>query len=92
MATIDTARYFHLRSMGAVAPGDKADLVLVDDLRQLTIHAVIEDGRVVARDGELVDPIERTLHDTPGALGQFRMPKLSVAALWVPARPGGWAA
>jgi adenine deaminase len=89
MATINTARYFDLRSMGAVAPGYKADMVLVDDLRQLTIHAVIKDGRVVARDGALVDPVEGDFGDEPRALGVFRMPEISAEALRVPARPGG---
>src|SRR6478735_5611348 len=31
MATINTARYFGLKDIGAIAPGFKADFVLLDD-------------------------------------------------------------
>jgi len=88
MATLNPARYFGLRSMGAVAPGYKADMLLVDDLESLTIHAVIKDGEVVVRDGELVAPIEGDYNDLPAVLGHFRMPPLSLEALEVQARPG----
>lgn len=89
MATLNPARYFGLRSMGAVAPGYKADLLFVDDLASLSIHAVVKNGRVVAEGGQLVAPIEGDLRDEPGALGAFRMPPLSVDRLRVPARAGG---
>ncbi len=89
MATLNPARHFGLRSMGAVAPGYKADFLLVDDLEALSIHAVVKNGRVVAERGEMVAPIEGDLRDEPGALGSFRMPPLSVEALRIPARAGG---
>ncbi len=88
MATINTARYFNLRSMGAVAPGYKADMLLVDDLQTMSIRAVIKDGDVVVRDGELVGAIEGDFTDLPDSLGRFRMPPLDLDALRVPARAG----
>jgi adenine deaminase len=52
MATLNTARYFNLKRIGAVAPGYKADMVLVKDLKSFNIHAVIKGGRVVYENGE----------------------------------------
>ena len=88
MATINTARYFNLRSMGAIAPGYKADMVFVDDLKTMDIRMVIKDGRVVVRDGELVDPVTGEFEDLPDSLGTFRMPDVRLDDLAIPAREG----
>lgn len=47
MASINTARYFGLRRRGAVAPGYRADFVLLDDLQNFAIHKVYLGGRDV---------------------------------------------
>ncbi|MEM1484554.1 adenine deaminase [Oscillospiraceae bacterium PP1C4] len=51
MATINAARIYRLRDIGAVAVGYKADLVVLDDLKELTVAAVYKDGEHVAGDG-----------------------------------------
>jgi adenine deaminase len=48
MASINTARYFGLRRRGAVAPGYRADFVLLDELDTFSIHQVYLDGRAIA--------------------------------------------
>lgn len=54
MATLNPAAYLRLdRELGGLAPGRRADILLVDDLRQPTPRIVIADGQVVVRDGEL---------------------------------------
>jgi adenine deaminase len=54
MATLNPAAYLRLdREFGGLAPGRRADILLVDDLRQPTPRIVIADGRVVIHDGEL---------------------------------------
>ena len=45
MATINTARYFGLKDIGAIAPGFKADFVLLDDFELFKISEVFLDGR-----------------------------------------------
>jgi adenine deaminase len=47
MASINTARYFGLRRRGAVAPGYRADFVLVDDLETFSIFQTYLDGSVI---------------------------------------------
>ena len=88
MATIHTAGYFNLRSMGALAPGYKADIVLVDDLEQLNIRVVVKDGRVVVRDGNLVEAVAGAYQDVPESLGVVQIPPIAPSDLAVPARPG----
>jgi adenine deaminase len=54
MASLNAAEHYGLRDRGAVAPGRRADLVVVEDLRELRPTLVLAGGRVVARDGERV--------------------------------------
>jgi adenine deaminase len=56
-ATINTARHYNLRSMGAIAPGYKADLVVIDDLKDFNPIMVFKDSKIVARNGRLVTEI-----------------------------------
>ncbi|MBN2054599.1 adenine deaminase [bacterium] len=60
MATINTAQYFKLSDLGAVAPGYRADLAIVDSLEEFQVRMVVKNGQVVVRNGEmLVEPTHR---------------------------------
>ncbi len=48
MATINPARYFGLNKRGAIAPGYRADCILLDDLESFTISKVFLAGRPFA--------------------------------------------
>jgi adenine deaminase len=50
MATINTAEYFRLDRLGAVAPGYFANLVVSRNLKTLPIDMVFYQGRLVAKD------------------------------------------
>jgi adenine deaminase len=52
MATINPARYFGLKGLGAIAPGYWANLMLVADIEKLSVQEVYYRGRLVARDGQ----------------------------------------
>ncbi|MFC2030736.1 adenine deaminase [Chloroflexota bacterium] len=54
MATINTAEYFGLRYMGAVAPGYRADLLVLDDLRSMRVSQVYAGGELVAQAGKFL--------------------------------------
>ena len=44
MATINTAKCYHLSHVGAIAPGYQADLVIVSDLQKVEVTAVYHKG------------------------------------------------
>lgn len=53
MATINTASFYGLRSMGAIAPSYKADMVVTHSLKEFFPHIVIKDSQIVAIDGKI---------------------------------------
>jgi len=59
MVTINPAQYYGLRDVGGIAPGMIADLLLLDDLKQVKVKTVIKDGAVVAEAGHLVAELPR---------------------------------
>ena len=59
MASINTAEYFGLKEVGAIAPGYKADMILFDNLEDFKPTIVIKNGNIVAKDGHLVIDIEK---------------------------------
>jgi adenine deaminase len=58
MATINTAEYFRLRNVGAVAPGYQANLIVYDTPRNFKVLKVIKRGEIVAEKGRLVLPMK----------------------------------
>ncbi|MBE5972639.1 MAG: adenine deaminase [Lachnoclostridium sp.] len=57
-ATINTAREIGVAHLGAIAPGYVADMVLTKDLTTLWADVVFYEGKMVAKDGKLTEPIE----------------------------------
>jgi len=54
MATINPAEYFSLQGLGAIAPGYRADILVIEDLKNVEIQRVYKDGRLVAEKGRLL--------------------------------------
>ncbi len=54
MASYNTAEYFGLRKLGAIAPGKTADMVVFDNWQQFNIRQVYKNGVLVAKDGKAV--------------------------------------
>lgn len=54
IATVNIASYFRLEGLGAIAPGYRADMVVLDDLRKVRVTKVFKAGKLVAQDGRLL--------------------------------------
>ena len=57
VASLNTAEYFGLNNLGAIAPGYKADMLILPDLKSFKPDVVIKNGNVVAQNGKLTAPL-----------------------------------
>lgn len=55
MATIQAAQYFGLRYLGAVAPGYRADILVLDDLETVDVKDVYSRGVKVVNSKKMID-------------------------------------
>lgn len=53
MATINAAQIYGLKSLGAIAAGYVADIVILEDLESLNIHSVYKDGKLSVNHGHI---------------------------------------
>ncbi len=65
MASLNAARCYKLENVGAIAPGYIADFSIVSDLNTLTIEEVYKKGRLVAKDGEIINRVDPGMHGAP---------------------------
>jgi adenine deaminase len=68
LATWNGADYWRLSGWGAVAPGYRANLVILDDLQSVQVAMTLFEGRIVARDGAMVDGAIGAAAAIPGIL------------------------
>jgi len=57
-ATFNAAQRLKRSDLGLIAPGRRADLVLFEDMSEFKARAVVANGRLVAEDGAVKDPIQ----------------------------------
>ncbi len=62
MATINTAEYFGIKNLGAIAPGYAADLVVFDDLKKMKISKVFKNGKLVSKAGVIEPGVIKDYH------------------------------
>ncbi|MBQ9564907.1 MAG: adenine deaminase [Synergistaceae bacterium] len=82
LVTLSPAEYFRLWDRGALAPGRRADMVLVDNMKDFNVLQVWKDGRHTVRDGELTETrkdrtplsLPKSVHVTPPTLEQIQVP------------------
>jgi adenine deaminase len=95
LASYNTAQYFHLSDRGAVAPGFVADLVVLDDLATFQVESVYKDGRLIARNGQLLasgrdqSALTGVINQAPtGVMDTIHIGDVQEADLRIPGRPG----
>ena len=83
MATWNAANHWRLPETGAVAPGYRANLVMLRDLETVDVEMTIYRGSVIAQDGKFVgsietepipDFLESTVHIAPLHLSNLALP------------------
>ncbi|MDR0601121.1 MAG: adenine deaminase [Treponema sp.] len=60
MATLNAAECFRLYDRGGLAPGCRADITMVDNLRDFNVRRVLIKGKIAAEDGKCTAPVFRT--------------------------------
>ncbi len=87
VATFSAAQHYRLYDRGLLAPGYRADIAVLDDLSEFNVRLVVKDGRLVARQGLLVEPVAefappaealqtvKLTHELSGS--DFRLPAVS---------------
>lgn len=75
MATLNAAECFRLHDRGALAPGYRADIVLLDDLKDFRVRKVWLGGTLCAEDGRYLPQVHR--HDAAAVRGSIRLKDFS---------------
>jgi adenine deaminase len=96
MATINTANYFRLEGLGAIAPGYQANLVVLDTLKDFDINTVYYHGKAVTKNGKplfdlpksKLNPPNRTVNVKPFTVDALKLKANSVDALAIEVVPG----
>jgi len=89
MASFNAAQYFRLYDCGAVAPGYRADMVVVSDLPSFTIDQVYKDGVLVAEHGEPLFTVPTpTPEELAGVVDTINIAPVTPEQLRLPGRTG----
>lgn len=64
MGSLNAAECYRLFDRGAISPGKRADIVLVQDLKEFTARKVFIKGELVAEDGKYLPEVRRTSINT----------------------------
>ena len=82
LATLNTAQYFGLQKVGAIAPGWFADLNILSDLKNCAVEKVFKRGSLIAEKGYLLGTkpmrsmidVRNTVHVRPLGDSSFQIP------------------
>ncbi|MRN26898.1 adenine deaminase, partial [Romboutsia ilealis] len=75
MASLNAAECFRLYDRGAIAPGLRADIVLLDNLRDFSVSKVWIGGTLAAEEGNYLLPVEK--RDISSVKGSFHVKDFS---------------
>lgn len=97
MATLNAAECFRLYDRGAIAPGYRADVVLLDDLEQFHVHKVWIRGELVAEEGKYlpefkthdISTVRNSVHLKDFSVDKFKMHLKSDHVHVITIQPGG---
>ncbi len=79
MASLNAAECFGLSDRGAIAPGLRADIVLVDDLKGFHVNRMFIKGELAAEEGRYLFPVHR--YDDSSVRSSFHVKDFSAEKL-----------
>ncbi len=82
MASLNAAEAYGLKEKGAIAPGFKADLVVIDNLKDFNIIKVFKDGKLVAEDNKPLFDV--TVRDNASMKNTVNIKEISIEDFQVP--------
>lgn len=85
-ATINAARYFRLNGHGAIAPGYRADVVILNDLRGFDVDKVIKDGELVYANSQI--QVNIPVYHDPNVLRTVNLQPIKRESLKIAAAEG----
>ncbi len=97
LVTINPSEYFGIKDRGAIGPGYKADIVVLDDLDSFKADSVYKDGVLVVDSGELIkfekktkviDTLSNPLNMLPITMDNLRIPHPGGKARIIETVPG----
>lgn len=83
MASLNTAEYFRLYDRGAIAPGKKADITIVDNLTDFNVKTVIKDGKLIIENKQLKTTLPS--YQDKAVLNTMQVKSFTISALKVKA-------
>lgn len=84
MCTLNTAAYFGLKDTGAIAPGYRADIAVVDNLADFNIEKVFIGGALVAENGAVLNDSTAAFPENDKILHSFHMQKITTESFKYP--------
>ncbi len=86
MASFNAAEYFGLKAKGAVAPGYKADFIVIDSIYEFNVLQVYYNGEIVAKDGKICNNYLESKKNAdlmiyPRVFNSFNMPEIKAEDL-----------
>ena len=83
-ASINTAEYFGLTDLGAIAPGYRANMLVFDNLKDFKPTLVFKGGEIVAENGKLTVDVEHT--EVPRLRGSVNVKWIEPEDFKIPAK------
>jgi adenine deaminase len=85
MVTLNPAEYFRLNNLGAIAPGYKADFVIVSDLTNFSVEKVFKDGKLVIDKGKVIGEYFKSNYKNQSVLKTVKVKPISIKDLQIKA-------
>jgi len=84
MVTLSPSQRYGLTDRGALVPGRKADIVVLEDINKFSVHMVIKDGDIIVQGGDIT--VEADGIDTTEMYGSLNLKRPILADLEIPWR------